>query len=104
MRRQTFWMLATSAIQGTLASLDDGAGATVMDHRRCQPVQARMIVTLLYQPKKSRQNALASWMQPKRSGSPADTSVFLNWGLGERVVIGDMRSGMGLGHPQIREQ
>lgn len=40
-------MLATSAIQGMLPSLDDMVGAAVMDRRRRQPVQARMIVNVV---------------------------------------------------------
>ena len=97
-------MLATSAIQGTLASLDDGAGATVMDHRRCQPVQARMIVDVVVPAEEVAAERLGILDAAKAFREVRPILQCFELGLGERVVIGDMRSGMGLGHPQIREQ
>ena len=102
---KTFWMLTMSAIQGTLASLvRRGRLRLLMDHRRCQPVQARMMADAVVPAEEVAAERLGILDSAKAFREVGQILQCFELGLGERVVIGAMRSGMGLGHPQIREQ
>ena len=89
-------MLGTRAIQRMLTPLDDMVGAAVVDRRRRQPVQARMIVNVVIPAEAVAAERLGILDTTEPFGESRSILQRFELGFGERIVVRDMRPGVGL--------
>ena len=101
---ETLRVLVVSAIQSLLTSLENRAGLTVMDHRRREPAQARMVVDMVVPVEKAPTEGLGVLDGTESFGEVGAVLQGFELGFRERVVVGHLRPGVGLGHTQVRQQ
>ena len=101
---ETLRVLLVSAIQSLLTSLENRAGLTVMDHRRREPAQARMVVEVVVPIEKVPAEGLGVLDGTESFGEVGAVLQGFELGFRERVVVGHLRPGVGLGHTQVRQQ
>ena len=93
---ETLRMRVPRTIQGMLTPSDDLASATVMDRRRRQPVQARMVVNVVVPAEEVAAERLGILNTAETFGESRSVLQRLELGFGKRVVIGYVRPGVGL--------
>jgi hypothetical protein len=76
---EAFGIPLESLAQNDLALGDDLVCPVVVEHFGREQSDAAVVVSVLYQVKKTWQQARASWIEPKRSGNCGRYFRVLNW-------------------------
>lgn len=97
-------MVLVGGLQHLLSVLIDRLRLTQVQHRRCQQADATMVVVVVIPIEEGLTETASIFHRTKELGKLGLVLEGLELRFGEGIVIGDIRTRVGLSHPSIREQ